>query len=219
LGKDDFYLVCQPNCDGFAVSLTYKHGLLAKVEPISGDLTVQSNTDIARKVSSISKRLIGTEPPAQLEVVGHLYVPMPDGVSKPAGGLSALKLFVNGISSSTGGRVPAKQWAALAYMEAAGFNVSSEIKLVRTPGELLAYYDTLAQNPSVRDFPCKGMTVKVNRFDRQSLLSESADGASWALFYGFPAKANAAVATPKEAQGWLASSYPKGSHLEASTLP
>ena len=219
LGKDDFYLVCQPNCDGFAVSLTYKHGLLAKVEPISGDLTVQSNTDIARKVSSISKRLIGTEPPAQLEVVGHLYVPMPDGVSKPAGGLSALKLFVNGISSSTGGRVPANQWAALAYMEAAGFNVSSEIKLVRTPGEILAYYDTLAQNPSVRDFPCKGMTVKVNRFDRQSLLSESADGASWALFYGFPAKANAAVATPKEAQGWLASSYPKGSHLEASTLP
>ena len=201
LGRGDFYLVCQPNCDGFAVSLAYKHGLLAKVEPISGDLTVQSITDIARKVSSIPKRLTGAEPPAHLEVVGHLYVPMPDGVSRPAGGLSGLKLFVNGISSSTAGRVPANQWAALAYLKAAGFNVSSEIKLVRTPGEILAYYDTLAQNPSIRDFPCKGMTVKVNRFDRQSLLSESADGANWALSYGLPAKANADVATPKEAQG------------------
>ena len=201
MGRGDFYLVCQPNCDGFAVSLAYKHGLLAKVEPISGDLTVQSITDIARKVSSIPKRLTGAEPPAHLEVVGHLYVPMPDGVSRPAGGLSGLKLFVNGISSSTAGRVPANQWAALAYLKAAGFNVSSEIKLVRTPGEILAYYDTLAQNPSMRDFPCKGMTVKVNRFDRQSLLSESADGANWALSYGLPAKANADVATPKEAQG------------------
>ena len=150
LGKDDCYLVCQPNCNGFAVSLTYKHGLLAKVEPISGDLTVQSITDIARKVSSIPKRLIGVEPPAQLKVVTHLYVPMPDGVSKPAGGL-----FVNGISSSTGARVPANQWAALAYLKAAGFNVSSEIKLGRTPGEILAHYDTLAQNPSVRDFPAR----------------------------------------------------------------
>jgi len=44
------------------------------------------------------------------------------------------------------------------------------------------------------------MTVKVNRFDRQLLLSESVDGAKWALSYGFPAKANGAVATPEEAQ-------------------
>jgi hypothetical protein len=96
--------------------------------------------------------------------------------------------------------VPANQWAALAYLKAAGFNVSSEIKLERTLSGILVYYDTLVQNPNIRDFSGKGITVKVNRFDRQSLLSESVDGAKWALSYGFPAKANAAVATPEEGQ-------------------
>ena len=96
--------------------------------------------------------------------------------------------------------MPANQWAALAYLKAAGFNVSSEIKLERTLSGILVYYDTLVQNPNIRDFSGKGITVKVNRFDRQSLLSESVDGAKWALSYGFPAKANAAVATPEEAQ-------------------
>ncbi len=87
--------------------------------------------------------------------------------------------------------MPANQWADLAYLKAAGFNVSSEIKLARTLSGILVYYDRLVQKPNIRDFSCKGMTVKVNRFDRQSLLSESADGAKWVLSYGSLAKANA----------------------------
>lgn len=186
LGRGDFYLVCEPRCDGFAVSLTYEHGVLIRAKATAGDLTGQVITATIRKVSSVPNRLTGVEQPAYLEVLGNLYVPLPDGVKKPQGGRSTLKLFVHDIASSAEGRVPGNQWTALAYLKSAGFDVSNEIKLARTPQDVLAHVEALAKNPEVREFPCTSVAVKVNRFDHQALLASGDDSPSWALFYGFP---------------------------------
>ena len=186
LGRNDFYLVCEPMCDGFAVSMTYKNGVLDKAVASDGDLVGQVITDTIRKAPGVPRRLTGTELPSQIEVMGNLYTPVPDGAKRAAGGRSPLRLFVHGISYSVGGRVPANQWSALAYLRAVGFHVSGDIKLARTPQEVLGHHQTLAGNASGRDYPCRGMLVKVNRFDHQTLLASREDGANWALAYAFP---------------------------------
>ena len=186
LGRNDFYLVCEPSCGGFAVSITYRHGQLVKAVATGGDRKGQVITDTVRKLSDVPKRLTGTGPPVHLEVLGNLYVPAPANAEKPDSRHSALRLLAHGILSSAGGRVPANQWAALAYLRAVGFDVSAEIKLARTLQDVLSHHQALAQNAKGTGYPCRGMIVKVNRFDHQSLLASGEDGAAWALSYAFP---------------------------------
>jgi len=186
LGRNDFYLVCEPSCDGFAVSMTYENGDLTSVVATDGDIRGQAVTDTLRKIPGVPKRLTGTDLPIHLEVLGNIYVPVLGGVKQPNNNRSGLRLFVHGISSSVGGRVPANQWSALAYLRAVGFDVSSDIKLARTSQEVLSHYQMLANKANVGDYPCRGMLVKVNRFDHQAVLSVHEDSANWALSYGFP---------------------------------
>lgn len=185
LGRSDFYMVCEPICDGFAVSLAYENGILTKIVAVGGGPLDHSITDTLRKVPGVPKRLAGTEPGSYLEVLGNLYVPLPD-IGHEAGERSSLKLLANGISSSAGGRVPSNQWAALAYLKSLGFDVSRESRLARSPQEVMRRHQTLAESANSRQYPCAGMTVKVNRFDHQSLLAEQENTAAWAISYGFP---------------------------------
>ncbi|HXF65986.1 MAG TPA: NAD-dependent DNA ligase LigA [Burkholderiales bacterium] len=207
----------EPKFDGLAVSLTYERGVLVMGATRGDGYTGEDVTANLRTVRAIPLRLRVEPAPALLEVRGEVLMLKRDfealnreqrrkgekEFANPrnaaAGSLRQLDsrvtarrrltFFAYGLGGHSGGRVPGGRHSRqLDYLEAAGFPVARERRVVRGVKELLGYYREIAARRDSLPYGIDGVVYKVDDLEQQERLGYVSRAPRFALAHKFPAQ-------------------------------
>lgn len=215
LGSDaPLELTCEPKIDGVAVSLLYEDGRLT-LGATRGDGQVGEDiTANVRTLRAVPLTVEADDLPPVLEVRGEVYMPEAEfqrfnaaareAGDKPlvnprngaAGSLRQLDprvtarrpltMFCYGIGRLEGDWQPATQMEVLARLQAWGFRVNPQARLVRDVAGAEAYVQELLERRARLGYDIDGAVIKVNRLDLQARLGTVTKRPRWALAYKYP---------------------------------
>ncbi len=80
------------------------------------------------------------------------------------------------------------QWEALSYLKELGFKVNPHSKLCKNMYEVIEYWKVWTERRHKLDYWVDGVAVKVNLFEHQKILGETAKSPRWAIAFKFPAE-------------------------------
>ncbi|HXN16432.1 MAG TPA: NAD-dependent DNA ligase LigA, partial [Usitatibacter sp.] len=207
---------CELKFDGLAVTLAYENGLFVR-GATRGDGTVGEDvTANLRTVRSIPLRLDIKKPPKLVEVRGEVLIMRRDfeAINRRAqalgertfvnprnaatGGLRQLdprlsaqrklSFFAYGIGAHEGFHPGATHAALLDALDALGFPVAKDRKVVRGMPGLLEFYRAIGEKRSKLPYDIDGVVYKVNRFDQQERLGYVSRAPRWAVAHKFAAE-------------------------------
>jgi len=213
---DEIQFAAEPKLDGAAVSLLYEDGVL-RVGATRGDGRVGEDiTHNVRTIDAVPLRLIGDTFPARLEVRGEVFMPREgfDSFNRAAqergektfvnprnaaaGSLRQLDpkltakrpldIYVYSVGLVEGGEVPDTQSKILDALQAWGFKVCPERRLVEGLGGCLEYYEDIDGRRNRLSYDIDGVVYKVNRLDLQRELGFVSRAPRWAIAHKFPAQ-------------------------------
>lgn len=211
--KLDF--TAEPKIDGLSISIRYVDGRLVEAAT-RGDGTEGENvTANVMTIGQIPQRLKGHGVPGVIDVRGEIYMAHKDftklNAEQAAGGA---KVFANPRNAAAGSlrqldpavtaSRPLKFWA-YAWGEATalpgdtqsgvykafakwGLPVNPLVRVCTGAGELLAFYERMAENRAELDYDIDGVVYKVNRLDLQDRLGFVSRSPRWAIAHKFPAQ-------------------------------
>ncbi|MDO4443080.1 MAG: NAD-dependent DNA ligase LigA [Slackia sp.] len=78
------------------------------------------------------------------------------------------------------------QWELLQWLRESGFHVNPDVKLCKTPDEVHAFCESIAEKRSILPYEIDGVVVKVDSFAVQRELGFTAKAPRWAIAYKFP---------------------------------
>lgn len=207
----------EPKFDGLAVSLTYERGVLAMGATRGDGYTGEDVTANLRTVRSIPLRLKGEAAPSVLEVRGEVLMLKRDFTrlngeqrkrgerefanprNAAAGSLRQLDsrvtaarrltFFAYGLGRVAGGRMPHDRHSRqLDHLEALGFPVSAQRRVVQGLEALLGYYEDIAKQRSMLPYEIDGVVYKVNDLRKQDALGFVSRAPRFALAHKFAAE-------------------------------
>ncbi|HCY37188.1 MAG: DNA ligase (NAD(+)) LigA [Candidatus Margulisiibacteriota bacterium] len=199
--------VCELKIDGLAVSLVYDNGRFI-VGATRGDGFVGENiTQNLRTIHEIPLRL--TED-VSIEVRGEAYMshksfneintqrsqssaePFANPRNAAAGSLRQLdpkitasrklKIFVYGSSTN---EEFSDHYSLMQYLITLGFVINKNLRLCKSFDEVVNYCKEWETLKNELDYDIDGVVIKVNRFDYQSILGNTAKSPRWAIAYKF----------------------------------
>lgn len=208
--------IAEPKMDGLAVELVYEAGLFTLGSTRGNGLVGENISPQLKTVQDIPLRLKGDEQnlPAQLVVRGEVYLGK-DGFARlnrqretageplfanprnaAAGSLRqldpkitaerALRFFVYAVADTDA--VPcARQSELFPWLSELGFAVNPHIQSCRRLIEVEQHYDRLLAIRDELAYEIDGMVVKVDAFDVQKRLGNTARAPRWAVAWKFPA--------------------------------
>lgn len=208
--------VCEPKLDGVAVSLLYQDGLLVQ-GATRGDGRIGENiTQNLRTIASIPLKLVGKGWPARLEVRGEVYMPKASFNALNQSAMKAgEKLFVNprnaaagslrqldsritasrrlemccyGVGLHEGSELPDTHSLVLNHLQAWGFRLNDQIKVVTGVAACIDYYQKLQKKRDRLYYEIDGVVFKVNDLAIQKKLGFVSRAPRWAIAYKFPAQ-------------------------------
>ena len=204
-GATDY--VCELKFDGTAISLTYEHGRLVRVE--GDDVTAN-----VRTVRTVPLRLRGTDWPDLFEIRGEILMPYASfdrlNAEREANGE---QLFANPRNAAAGtlkqqsSAVVARRgldctlyqlagdelpftshWESLEKARQWGFKVSDAARICRSVAEIDAFIEHWDTARRRLPFPTDGVVIKVNDFAVRRQLGFTAKAPKWAVAYKFKAE-------------------------------
>ena len=207
----------EPKFDGLAISLSYERGVFVQGATRGDGHTGEDVTANLRTVRAIPLRLKGREAPALMEVRGEVFMLKRDfqalnrdqgrsggkEFANPrnaaAGSLRQLDSRVTasrrltfcsyGLGRHSGGRVPRDRHSRqLEYLEALGFPVSEERRIVRGLPGLLEYYRDMERQRPELPFEIDGVVYKVDDLRWQERLGYISRAPRFALAHKFAAE-------------------------------
>jgi DNA ligase (NAD+) len=207
--------VVELKIDGVAVSLSYRHGLLA-FGATRGDGTKGDDiTANLKTIRAIPLGLVNNDPEkAELEVRGEVYLskkefarindekeqngeaPFANPRNAAAGSLKQLdpsvvakrklSIFVYGISLPPKGLTG--HFQAMDFLKDQGFKVNPNIRLCRDISHVIDYCNSWENKRDSLDYEIDGMVIKVDSFAQQKILGATSHSPRWAIAYKFPAR-------------------------------
>jgi len=207
----------EPKFDGLAVSLTYERGVLAMGATRGDGYAGEDVTANLRTVRSIPLRLTGEAAPSVLEVRGEVLMLKRDFTrlnseqrkrgerefanprNAAAGSLRQLDsrvtaarrlaFFAYGLGRVSGGRMPHDRHSRqLDHLEALGFPVSAQRRVVQGLEALLGYYEDIAKQRSTLPYEIDGVVYKVNDLRKQDALGFVSRAPRFAVAHKFAAE-------------------------------
>lgn len=204
--------ICELKIDGLAISLDYRDGLFVQ-GATRGDGTV--GEDITSNLRTIRSLPLRLNEPVTLNVRGEVFMNRRDFAKlneerKAAGEslfanprnaaagsarqldprLSAkrpLDIFLFGLVSLSGAEITT-QGEGLAYLQRLGLKVNPHYKVCSDFSEVLSYIRTWQEKRNELPYEIDGIVVKVNEFEIQRELGNTARNPRWAIAYKFPAE-------------------------------
>ncbi len=202
--------------DGLAVELVYERGVLSVASTRGdGEVgeNVTANVNTIRSVPKSLPKAVATKLPRVIEVRGEVVLgrnafrelnnsriaaeepPFANPRNAAAGSLRQLdpkvtaarplEFYAYGMSSETQGFVHSQLEMATLVRDL-GFLVQDNLRVVRTPNEIVEYYEALRERRETLDFEIDGVVVKVNSFAQQKVLGVRARSPRWAVAFKFP---------------------------------
>ncbi|WP_406663573.1 NAD-dependent DNA ligase LigA [Gallaecimonas sp. GXIMD1310] len=218
---------CEPKLDGLAVSLLYEHGELVRGATRGDGSSGEDITQNVRTIRAIPLTLRG-DVPARLEVRGEVFMPKAGFIAmNDQAQASGEKMFANprnaaagslrqldpqitarrplafyayGLGVVDGTELPDSQYQRLQWLKSLGLPVSSEIRLVTSLPEVVAYHgDVLARREQL-DFDIDGAVIKVDAVADQEQLGFVSRAPRWAIAWKYPAQEELTVLEEVEFQ-------------------
>ncbi|MGA1825584.1 MAG: NAD-dependent DNA ligase LigA [bacterium] len=203
----------EPKFDGLAVELVYNNGLFTQGSTRGDGMVGEDITLNLRTVKSIPLKLIGTNPPALIEVRGEIIMNKDDfsrlnkereekGETLFANPRNAaagsvrqldsrvtstrpLTMFAHGIGQVVGMDLTNHRQSIL-YLKNAGFKISRHVKVCKNVEEIKEYYDEILKMRDALPYEIDGIVIKVNDFTVQQKLGELSRSPRWAIAWKFP---------------------------------
>ncbi len=205
--------VCELKVDGVAISLTYRHGVLA-VAATRGDGAVGEDiTHQIRTIRNVPYRLAGLAPPEAVEIRGEVYFPLASfermnservargeaAFANPRNAASGalrqkdpavtasrpLAVLCHGLGAYEGVSFTAHS-QTLEWMRQAGLQVADETEIVEDLAAAVDYMERWAGKRHDPPYESDGVVVKVDRLAERAELGATARAPRWAVAYKFP---------------------------------
>jgi len=216
VGGGDCEYVVELKVDGVAVSLLYKQGALVLGSTRGDGVRGDDITANLRTIRSLPLSLSPKNPSLlNVEARAEVYLPrkgferlneerersgepaFANPRNAAAGSLKLLDptlvaarpldLFVYGVAEPPGKKY-ATHYETLTALKQAGLRVNPHIRLCKSLEEAVSYCDEWEGKRNRLDYDIDGMVLKVNRFDQQARLGQTAKEPRWAVAYKFPAR-------------------------------
>lgn len=216
LERDDFAMVCEPKIDGLAISLVYQQGRFAVGATRGDGFRGEDITSNLRTIRSLPLAVSTDPAPNAFEVRGEVYMSKAEferlnaertAAGEPlymnprntaAGSLRQLdpaitasrrlELFVYQLGWMEGATRPPAHWAALEWMQAAGFPTNPLAQRFETIEEVAAFCEQMGAKRDDLRYAIDGVVVKVDDISLQRQLGVVGREPRWATAYKFPAE-------------------------------
>ncbi len=216
LGQKNVEYAVEPKFDGLAITLTYENGVFIQGATRGDGYTGEDVTHNLRTLKAIPLRLRTDKPPRLLEVRGEVLMLKRDFEklnqtqaekgdklfanprNAAAGSLRQLDpkitakrpltFFAYGLGVAEGVPTLASHSAAMDYLEAMYFPVSTARTTVNGLAGLKSYYEKIGQLRNTLPFDIDGVVYKVNAFNLQNELGFVSRAPRWAIAHKFPAQ-------------------------------
>lgn len=204
--------VCEYKMDGLSVSLIYEKGKLIRGVTRGDGITGE---DITHNVKTIKSIPLELKKPLDIEVRGEIFMNKKtlEKINKKR--LEEGQPLLQNVRNAAAGSIrqlDSKEAAkreldnfiyylpepekygikthleALKFMEELGFKVNSNNKLVNSVDEIFEYIKETTVKRKSLPYEIDGIVIKVNDFDMQDKLGNTAKYPKWATAYKFPAE-------------------------------
>lgn len=204
--------VCEYKMDGLSVSLIYEKGKLIRGVTRGDGITGE---DITHNVKTIKSIPLELKKPLDIEVRGEIFMNKKtlEKINKKR--LEKGQPLLQNVRNAAAGSIrqlDSKEAAkreldnfiyylpepekygikthleALKFMEELGFKVNSNNKLVNSVDEIFEYIKETTVKRKSLPYEIDGVVIKVNDFDMQEKLGNTAKYPKWATAYKFPAE-------------------------------
>ena len=205
-------IVCEPKIDGLSISLSYNNGNLVSAVTRGDGETGELVTDNVSTINQIPKYI--EKCPNLIEIRGEIYMLKEDFEQlNHEQTKNSQKLFSNPRNAAAGsirqknpeitktrklnfvaytiGKNPnisniSKQSELLNILKLWNFNTPEHWKIVRNLDEIKSYYKFMLNEREQLDYEIDGLVYKVNAFDLQERLGNSAKAPEWAIAHKLP---------------------------------
>lgn len=205
--------VCELKVDGIAVALTYDDGILTQGATRGDGEVGEDITPNLRTVPVIPLKLMSASFPAQMEVIGEVYMPEASFLhlneerlergeppfanprNAAAGSLRqldpavtakrSLSMVTFGIAYSSEA-LPPRHWEVLQYLAELGFRLGEHNINARDMDEAAAFCAEWQDKRRALQYEIDGVVVKVDSLDQQQRLGATSKSPRWAIAYKFP---------------------------------
>ncbi|KLO21062.1 NAD-dependent DNA ligase LigA [Marinitoga sp. 1197] len=203
---------CELKIDGISISLRYENGIL--VQGITRGNGVNGD-DVTENIKTIRSIPLKLKEPVTIEVRGEVFMPKKEFLRiNEERENEGLNVFANP-RNATAGTIklldtsevskrhldsfiyyilePEKhniktQIDALTYLEKLGFKVNKETKLSKNIYGVIEYWKYWTENKNKLEYDVDGTVIKVNNFEYQKKLGNTARSPRWAIAFKFPAE-------------------------------
>lgn len=208
--------VAELKIDGVSISLQYEDEILARGVTRGDGRIGEEVTQNARTIRSVPLKLRAQKTPGpEIEVRGEVFIPRrvfertnaereEQGESRFANPRNAAAGTLRQLDSKAvakrgldmfaydliaGERKPfATHWAALDWMEAAGFRVNPNRQLCASIEAVIDFCNRMETQRDDLDYEIDGLVVKVNSTALQDEFGATAKAPRWAVAYKYPAR-------------------------------
>jgi DNA ligase (NAD+) len=216
LEDEPYEYVVELKVDGVAVCLRYEKGRFVQGSTRGDGVRGDDISANLRTVRSIPLSFIAKDSSLRtLEARGEIYLPrkgfdrlneereregeplFANPRNAAAGSLKLLDpslvanrpldIFIYGVAESPGTRYRT-HYETLMALKGAGLRVNPHVRCCRTLEEAVRYCNDWEARRDTLDYDIDGMVLKVNRFDQQLKLGQTAKEPRWAVAYKFPAR-------------------------------
>ncbi len=207
----------EPKLDGLAVELEYENGRFVRGATRGNGLVGEDITRNLKTIPSIPMRLRGDKEhiPSSLRVRGEVFMDFAGFASlNKQQGKEGKKLFANPRNAAAGSlrqldsRITATrplrflvygvaepektgcdgQFEMLNWLGQLGFVKNELVRQCRDVDEVVESYDKLLSLRPALDYDIDGMVIKVDSFEMQKHLGDTARAPRWAIAWKFPAE-------------------------------
>lgn len=211
--RDVVEYVCELKMDGVAVALRYENGLFAGGATRGDGEVGEDITANLRTVPAIPLRLLREDAPAEIEVIGEVYMPEASFLGLNDERLSAgeqpfanprnaaagslrqldpaitasrnLSMVTFGISSASS-KTPDHHAGELEYLRDLGFRLGEHTVKVATIEQAADFCGQWQENRRALSYEIDGVVVKVDSIPQQRELGATSKSPRWAIAYKFP---------------------------------
>lgn len=210
LGVNEVEYVCELKIDGISVALRYENGQFVTALSRGDGIEGEDISENVKKIKSIPLRLFKN---LTIEVRGEIFMPVKEfekynKIAEEEG----LQPFANPRNATAGtirqldSSIVAKrnldsfiyyvvnpeiyglktQWEALKFLKEIGFKTNPYSRLCHDVNCVIDFWKEMTKKRTQLDYWIDGLVIKVNNFEYQRKLGETAKAPRWAIAFKFP---------------------------------
>ncbi len=214
--NEELEYIIEPKIDGLSCAIEYKDGVFFRASTRGDGKKGEDVTPNVKTIKSLPLRLQGKKIPKYFEIRGEVFIdkkdfdflreeqiakgsePFANPRNAAAGSLRQkdssitakrkLKFYTHSYGSIEGVDKPLKHSEYLDYCAELGIPIPAMRKIFKTSQEIINFYKSYSDKRFKLPYEIDGLVIKVNRYNQQAFLGNTAKSPRWAIAFKYPAQ-------------------------------